>query len=45
MCIFEISKVLLYEFHYDYIENKYGKISRPMFREITSLIYENKTDF
>ena len=23
MCIFELSKVLMYKFHYDYIRNKY----------------------
>ena len=25
MCILELSKVLMYEFHFDYIKNKYGK--------------------
>ena len=28
MCILELSKVLMYEFHYDYIKNKYGSNSR-----------------
>ena len=28
MCILELSKVLMYEFHYDYIENKYGSNSK-----------------
>ena len=28
MCILELSKVLMYEFHYDYIRNKYDKKSK-----------------
>ena len=28
MCILELRKVLIYEFHYDYIKNKYGNNPR-----------------
>ena len=44
MCILELSKVLTYEFHYDYIKNKYGNNGRPLFTGTDSLIYENKTE-
>ena len=40
MCILELSKVLMYEFHYDYIKNKYGNNSRLLFRDIDSSMYE-----
>ena len=30
-CILELSKVLMYEFHHDYIKNKYGNNSRLLF--------------
>ena len=43
MCILELSKVLMYEFHYDYIKNKYGNNSRLLFTETNSLMYEIKT--
>ena len=43
-CVFELSKVLMCEFHYDYIENKYGKNSRLLFTDTDSLMYENKTE-
>ena len=33
MCILELSKLLMYEFHYDYIKNKHGNNSRLLFTE------------
>ena len=30
MCILELSKVLMYEFHYDYIKNKYDNKSKTI---------------
>ena len=44
MCIFELSKVLKYEFHYDYIKNTYGNNWRLLFTDVVSLIYEIKTE-
>ena len=36
MCILELSKVLMYTFHYDYIKNKYGNNSRLLFTDSDS---------
>ena len=44
MCILELSKVLMYEFHFDYIKNKYGNNSRLLFTGTDSLMYEIKTE-
>ena len=34
----------MYEFHYDYIKNKYGNNSRLLFTDSDSLMYEIKTE-
>ena len=44
MCISELSKVLMYKFHYDYIDNKYGNSSRLLFQDTDRLLYKIKTE-
>ena len=44
MCTLELSKVLMYEFHYNYIKNKYGNNSRLLFTYTDSLMHEIKTE-
>ena len=43
MCILELNKVPMYEFHYDYIKNKYGNKSRLLFTDADNLMYEIET--
>ena len=38
MCILELSEILMYQFHYDYIKNIYGNNLRLLFTEIDSLM-------
>ena len=40
MCILELSKVLMHEFHYDYIKNKYCNNARLLFTDTDSLMDE-----
>ena len=44
MCILELSKILMYYFHYDYIKNKYVNKSELLFTNNDSLMYETKTE-
>ena len=44
MCISELSKVLMYEFHYDYIKNKFDHKQKLLFTDTGSLMYEIKTE-
>ena len=44
MCILDLSKVLMYEFYYVYIKNKYGNDSMLLFTDADSLMYEIKTE-
>ena len=43
ICILELGKVLMYELHYAYIQNKYGSNSRLLFTDTDNLMYETKT--
>ena len=40
----ELSKVLMHEFCYDYIKNRYGNKSRLLFTDTDGLMYEIKTE-
>ena len=43
MCILELSKIVMYKFHYDYIKKKYDNKSRLLFTDNGSLMSEIKT--
>ena len=44
MCILELSKVLMYKFHCDYILNNYVNKPKLLFADTDSLMYKTKIE-